>query len=57
MKKLIFLILCLGALLCLSGCQSPAEKAYNQMKNTKITVDQATVDQVQQGMDSFRNGN
>lgn len=57
MKKLFALIMLLGALLCLTGCQSPAEKAYSKMKNTKITVDQSTVDQVQQGIDSFRNGN
>lgn len=56
MKKLITLIMLFGALLCLAGCQSPEEKAFNQIKNTKITVDQTTVDQVQQGIDSFKNG-
>ncbi len=57
MKKLLAVVLLLGLMLCLSGCQSPAEKAYSQMKNTKITVDQNTVDQVQRGIDSYRNGN
>jgi len=50
-KALVLLLLC--ALICaLVGCsKTPAEKAFEQMQNTKVTVDQETVNQVQQGIE------
>ena len=57
MKKVISILLVLCSLVLLSGCQSKVSQELEKVKNIKITVDQNTVNQTNQGIQNYQNGN
>lgn len=57
MKKLVLVSVLLVLVLLLTGCgKSKLEQQAEQIRNTKITVDQKTVQEVNQGIQNY-NGN
>lgn len=52
MKKLLIVILLFSLILSLGACKqkTPAEKAWESLKDIEITTDQKTVQEVQQGL-------
>ena len=57
MKRFLLIIVVLLALVLVSGCQSSFEKSAKDIQNIKISVDQQTVNQVNQGIQNFKDGN
>ena len=57
MKRFLLIIVVLLALVLVSGCQSNFEKSAKDIQNIKISVDQQTVNQVNQGIQNFKDGN
>ena len=56
MKKLLIVALILALAFCLGACKrkTPAEEALEKMKDIEITVDEKTVQEVQQGIDQAK---
>lgn len=57
MKRFLLIMMVLVSLVLLSGCQSNFEKSAKDIQNIKITVDQQTMNEVNQGIQNFKDGN
>lgn len=57
MKRFLLIMIVLVSLVLLSGCQSDFEKSAKDIQNIKITVDQQTMNEVNQGIQNFKDGN
>lgn len=55
MKRFLLIIVVLISLVLLTGCQS--KNPAKDIQNIKITVDQQTLNEVNQGIQNFKNGN
>ena len=58
MKRFLLIMMILISVILLSACgKSDFEKSAEKIRNTKITVDQKTMNEINQGIQNFKNGN